>query len=392
MKSAPVLSDVTINELTQNPYPVFERLRALGSAVWVDSARIHLVTRFEDVMTVERNHDQFASTNPGSLMNEVMGHSLMRKDGKPHKMERAAIEPSFRPGIVKNHWGPRFSAIASDLIEGFQQERQVDLFDGFAAPMASLALIDLLGFENVAWEDIAWWSQALMDGVGNYQADPEISDRAKRASDAINTAIDQVLDKHKSQENPSILSSMVHAEHEHSIGQIRANVKVIVGGGLNEPRDAILTTVMGLLQNPDQLAQVRQDPKLFANAFEEAVRWVSPIGMYPRRVTRDTVLGDTQLKAEDQIGICVGAANRDTEHFDRADQFDINRPRSQHLAFGAGPHFCAGTWVARYMVGEIAVPMLFERLVNLDLQPDTPPVEKGWVFRGPVSLPVCWDA
>jgi cytochrome P450 len=231
----------------------------------------------------------------------------------------------------------------------------------------------------------------VVTGIDGWRTDPEISQRAKHASDAIDTAIDQVLDKHRSQQNPSILSSMSHAEHEHSIEQIRANVKVIVGGGLNEPRDAILTTVMGLLQNPDQLDQVRENHKLFAKAFEESVRWVSPIGMYPRRVTQDTVLGDTLLKAGDQIGICVGAANRDAAHFDHAERFDLNRPRTQHLAFGAGPHFCAGTWVARHMVGEIAVPMLFDRLKILRLQTDNPPVEKGWVFRGPVSLPVAWD-
>lgn len=391
MKSPAVLSDVSIEELACDPYPTFDRIRAMGSAVWVDSARIHLVTRFDDIMTVERNHHLFASTNPGSLMNKVMGHSLMRKDDEPHKLERAAVEPSFRPGVVKQHWAPRFRSIADDLIDRFQDGGETDLFESFAAPMASLALIDLLGFEEVAWEDIAWWSQALMDGVGNYQADPHITSRANRASDAIDDAIDRVLEKHRETENPSILSSMAHAGHRHSLEQIRANIKVIVGGGLNEPRDAILTTVMGLLQNPDQLAQANGNEKLFARAFEEAVRWVSPIGMYPRRVTQDTVLGDTQLKAEDQLGLCVGAANRDTTHFERPDRFDINRTASRHLGFGAGPHFCAGTWVARQMVGEIAVPLLFKRLNNLRLQTENPPVERGWVFRGPVSLPVRWD-
>ncbi len=391
MASVQTVSNVTIEELMDNPYPAFDKIRALGSAVWVESARIHLVTRFDDIMTVERNHHLFASTNPTSLMNKVMGHSLMRKDDEPHRMERAAVEPSFRPGVVKKHWVPSFEAIASDLTDRFQREGKTDLFGSFAAPMASLALMEVLGFEDVQWSDIAWWSQALMDGIGNYQADPGIAVRAKEASDAIDAAIDAVLGKHRAVENPTVLSSMAHAEHPQSIEQIRANVKVIIGGGLNEPRDTILTTVMGLLQNPDQLAQVLENRNLFARAFEEAVRWVSPIGMYPRRVTQDTILGDTQLKAGDPIGICVGAANRDGSHFENADRFDINRPRAQHLGFGAGPHFCAGTWVARQMVGEVAVPMLFARLKNLRLLPDCPPVERGWVFRGPVSLPVCWN-
>ena len=385
----PPLINVTIEELTQNPYPAFDRVRKLGSAVWVESARIHLVTRFDDIMTLERNHRVFASTNPQSLMNRVMGHSLMRKDDKPHKIERAAIEPSFRPGAVKNHWAPKFRDIASDLIDKFQDAGQTDLFNSFAAPMASLSLLELLGFEKVTWEDTARWSQALMDGVGNYQNDPEISRRSREASQAVDTAIDQVLDKHRAEQNPSILSSMAFAEHPHSIDQIRANIKVIIGGGLNEPRDSILTTLLGLLQNPDQLAQAREKPKLFTAAFEEAVRWVAPIGMYPRRVTENTVLGDTELKEGDQLGVCVGAANRDPDHFENPACFNINRPRAQHLGFGAGPHFCAGTWVARQMVGEIAVPLLFDRLPGLRLNGNA--IERGWVFRGPVSLPVHWD-
>lgn len=386
----PVIDDIDIATLMADPYPSFDRIRELGSAVWVSAANIHLVTRFADIMHVEKNHADFASTNPQSLMNRVMGHSLMRKDDEDHQVERAAVDPSFRRGMVRDHWTPVFRNLTDQLIDRFVDDGHTDLFNAFAAPMASLSLAEMLGFRDVAWQDLAHWSQSLMDGVSNYGADPEIEDRGQAASRAINDAIDAVLPDHRADHNPTILSSMAHAESPHSIEQIRANIKVIIGGGLNEPRDAILTTVLGLLQNPDQLAAVRQDPKLFAKAFEEAVRWISPIGMYPRRVTRDVVLGDTQLKEGDQLGICVGAANHDRSQFERPDAFDIFRPRKQHLGFGAGPHFCAGTWVARQMVGEIAVPRLFERLPGLRLDPENAPTLNGWVFRGPTSLPVIW--
>ncbi|WP_136658048.1 cytochrome P450 [Nitratireductor sp. XY-223] len=387
----PVMDDISIAALTADPYPSFRRMREAASAVWVSDARINLVTRFDDIMTVERDHGRFASTNPGSLMNKVMGHSLMRKDDEAHQVERKAIEPSFRPGVVKNHWTPVFDAIADRLIDAFVESGETDLFGSFAAPMASLCLNEMIGFRNVAWQDLAAWSQALMDGVSNYGTVPETATRAAAASDAIDAAIDAVLDRYRDRPDATILSSMLHAEHAHSIEQIRANIKVIIGGGLNEPRDSILTTVYGLLLNPDQRARVEADPKLYRPAFEEAVRWVSPIGMYPRRVTRDTVLGDTALKEGDQLGICVGAANRDQSRFSDPDAYDVFRDRGQHLGFGAGPHFCAGTWVARQMVGEIAVPKLFDRLPNMQLDDDKPARLSGWVFRGPVSLPVRWE-
>lgn len=386
------LNDIAFSDLLNDPYPSFTRIRALGSAVWVDCARIKLVTRFDDIQHVERNAQIFASTNPESLMNSVMGHSLMRKDGADHMAERRAVEPSFRPSVVIEHWTPRLEALADELIRTFARVGEVDLFSAFAAPMAAIGLAQLLGFEeDVPWQDMCQWSQSLMDGVGNYSGDAEIAARGKAAAAAIAGEIERALPFHRENANPSILSCMLHAESPHSIDQIRANINVIVGGGLNEPRDAILTTVYGLLSNPDQLAQVRADPKLFATAFEEAIRWVSPIGMYPRRVTQDVQLGDSSLSEGEQIGLCVGAANRDPAVFADPDRFDINRPRQKHLAFGAGPHFCAGTAIARKMVGEIAVPMLFDRLKNLRLDADRPVEERGWVFRGPVTLPVQWD-
>ncbi len=386
------LDDISVDALNLNPYPHFDRIRALGSAVWVEATRLHLVTRFEDIHEVERYPERFASTNPGSLMNVVMGHSLMRKDFDAHKRERKAIEPAFRPRNIKAHLAPFFADLVDDLIDGFVADGQADLFTAFAEPLASRALIKMLGFRSVAWQDLAAWSQALMDGVGNYQGDAAIAAGARAASDAIDAAIAEVIDDYRQRPNQSVISAMVNADDPHDLEQLRANVKVIVGGGLNEPRDAVLTLVFALLAHRDQLLAVQQDPALMRAAFEEAVRWVSPIGMYPRRVTQDTVLGDTQLQAGAQLGICVGAANRDPRKFQAPERFDVFRKPNHHLAFGAGPHFCAGTWVARSLVAEIAVPRLLERLTSLALDPGQPVVERGWVFRGPTCLPVCWGA
>lgn len=385
------VSDVPIEALISDPYPVFDRIRDMGSAVWVESANIHLVTRYQDIHTVERNAEIFASTNLMSLMNAVMGHSLMRKDFDEHKRERRAVEPVFRPRNVQVHMAPYFRTLVDDLIDRFQDDGRTDLFGSFAEPLASRALVWMLGLGDVAWRDIAWWSQALMDGVGNFHGDPVIAALAEKAGTAINQAIDDVIDHHASAANGSIISAMVTAEDPHTLEQVRANVKVIIGGGLNEPRDSVLTLLLGLLSNPDQLVTYQQDPKLCKAAFEEAIRWVAPIGMYPRRVTQNTVLGDTALNEGDQLGICVGAADRDPRQFDNPHGFDIHRSGNRHLGFGAGPHFCAGAWVARQMVGEIAVPRLLERLSNLQLDPDKRVVQKGWVFRGPISLPVLWD-
>ncbi|MBR0756970.1 cytochrome P450 [Bradyrhizobium jicamae] len=390
--TVPVVTDISYQDLLDDPYPAFRRLRDTAPAVFVDAAKLTLVTRFDDITRIERDPATYSADNPASLVNKVMGPTFMRKDGAEHAIGRKAIEPSFKPTTIREHWTPRFAEICTNLVESLIAVGEADLFSALAAPMASLTLMEMIGFDEMPWQTLAYWSQSLIDGAGNYAGDAEIERKAMQAGADIDAAIDAVLDRHRANRNPSILSSMVHADPPMPIEGIRANIKVIIGGGLNEPRDAILTLVLGLLANPAQRDRVLAEPELWPAAFEEAVRWISPIGMYPRRVTRTVELSGVTLPEGLQIGLCVGAANRDDNRFPDPDSFNIFRPKQSHLAFGSGPHFCAGTWVSRLTVGRIVVPMLFERLRNLRLRDDAPPVVLGWVFRGPVSLPVRWDA
>jgi cytochrome P450 len=390
--TVPVVSDIAYQDLLDDPYPIFRRLRETAPAVFVEAVRLTLVTRFDDITRIERDPATYSADNPTSLVNKVMGPTFMRKDGAEHAIGRKAIEPSFRPATIKEHWAPKFTAICERLIESLVEAGEADLFTELAAPMASLTLMEMIGFEAMPWQQLAEWSQSLIDGAGNYAADAATKRKAMQAGAEIDAAVDAVLDHHRGNPNPSILSSMVNADPPMAIESIRANIKVIIGGGLNEPRDAILTLVLGLLQNPAQRQAVLAKPELWPAALEEAVRWISPIGMYPRRVTRSVDLSGVTLPADLQIGLCVGAANRDGKRFPDPDSFDVFRSKQSHLAFGAGPHFCAGTWVSRLTVGKIVGPMLFERLRNLRLRGDVLPVLRGWVFRGPVSLPVRWGA
>lgn len=389
--AVPVISDTSFAELLTDPYPTFARARDMAAIVRIEAANIMVATRYDDIMAIERDAETFSSVNPQSLVNKVMGHTMMRKDGEAHARERKAVEPALRPGAVKSCWAPRLETILDEIMVGFEKEGEADLFHALAAPMAGRALAEVLGLLDVDWQSMALWSQSLIDGAGNYSGELEIARKAAEAAKGVEEAINRALPYHRAKPNTSVLSSMIHAEDPHTVEQIYANIKVAVGGGLNEPRDSILTLVLGLLENPEQLEKVKADPSLWPTAFEESVRWISPIGMYPRRVTRDIVFSGVQLREGDQIGLCVGAANRDASRFSDPDCFDVFREKKSHLAFGAGAHFCAGTWVARHMVGRLVVPRLFERLRNLRLRSREAVVIQGWVFRGPTTLPVIWD-
>jgi cytochrome P450 len=391
MDRAPEVPTIRLDELWADPYPAYRELRRSHPVAWMPAANRYLVTRYADIAYLEQHPEIFSAAEQHSLMNRVMGQTMLRKDGAGHLRERKAAEPALRPRVVKQHWTPVFQQLADKLIDGFHERGRADLFTEFAGPMAALSLAAVLGLRDVGAPDLQAWSQAMMDGTGNYGDDPIVWQRAEAAARSVDEAVDTAIAYLRRNPDASVISAMLHADDPPTAQQIRDNVKMFIGGGLNEPRDATAVGTYALLSHPEQLAQVLHDPGRFRDVFEESVRWVAPIGMYPRQTTRETELGGVTLPASARLGVVLGSANRDETVFDSPDAFDINRPSRAHLAFGGGPHFCLGTWTARAQVGQVSLPTLLRRLRGLRLS-DTEPVRwGGWVFRGLLSLPVCWD-
>ena len=173
------------------------------------------------------------------------------------------------------------------------------------------------------------------------------------------------------------------------LDSVRANIKLAISGGQNEPRDAIAGAVWALLSHPGQLSMVRDGTATWAQVFDEYVRWVSPIGMSPRRIAQPYCFEGIHFQPEDRVFLMFGSANRDEAHFKDPEHFDVTRDASRHIAFGAGPHFCAGAAASRTLIADVALPAIFERLQGLRLAGDA--VFEGWAFRGLRALPVAWE-
>jgi len=188
---------------------------------------------------------------------------------------------------------------------------------------------------------------------------------------------------------PNMSALSVQMQAGLSEATTRANIKLIISGGQNEPRDAIAGAAWALITHPEQHAMIHVGSASYGDAFDEYVRWISPIGMSPRRVARpDTVAGVT-FAPEDRVFFMFSSASHDEAHFDTPETFDITRDTSQSIPFGAGPHFCGGAAIARTLIADIALPMLFDQLPGLQIAGDVP--FTGWAFRGPTRMPVTWE-
>lgn len=391
--TAPIADWVTIPELYRDPFPIYERLRAEGGVHWVPSVNRYLITSYEAVHETEYDQETYSANEEGSLQIRAMGHSMLRRDDPEHYLERRAWQPVLRPGVVKRVWTSMFERNAERYLdEMIEKGPGADIIWDFAAPYSAENLREILGFHNVDQTDLQRWSQTLINATGNYADDPDVWAEGKRSFDEVDVALDEMLAWHAKHPDHSLISTLLRLpDYEMPIERIRANIKMTIGGGLNEPRDALGVAAWALLTHPDQRRAVEADPSLWPAVFDEAIRWIAPIGLYSRQVTRDTELVGVRLPKDAKLGICVLSANRDERVWERASAFDIRREVKPHLAFSKGVHVCLGAWVAKAEVATVGLPALFRRLRGLDLHPTKPAEIGGWVFRGMLDLPVTWE-
>ena len=385
---APIDDTITLDQLDRDPFPIYRRLRAEAPVLQVKAAGRTMLTKAADTKYVKETPALFSSDDPNTPMKRAFrAHTLMRKDGAAHRAERMAMAPAFSPKVIQNDWMPRYHQIAADYVGRLPRGEVVDLFPALAGPYAARGLAVILGIEEAPDEDLQRWSQTLIDGAGNYGW----ADGPFAASDAANDEMDALFARlevrHRTAPNPSAYSAMLNAEDPIEIGQMHSNLKIAIGGGINEPRDALNTAVFGLLTNPDQLEAVKAGND-WERAFEEAVRWVAPISLSSRLVLEDTEIRGFHIPKGDTVMTIQASANRDEEIHADGEVFNVYREMKPHQAFGNGPHFCQGTHVARRAIGQIMLPMLFNRFPNLSL-PDVDAVRwRGFAFHGIQNLPV----
>jgi cytochrome P450 len=389
MSNAPQ-HNIDVASFWADPYPDLARMRKEMPIAFVPQLGSTIFTRRNDIYSQEKRIDLFSSHQPGGLMNVLMGHNMMRKDGDAHMSERAQMFPAVSPRVVKVTWLKKFQAHADRILEELAPARRADLTKAFALPLSAECLKDITGLTNMRYQDMDAWSQAMIDGIANYTGNRQVEALCNAATAGIDAAIDEMIPVVSKHPNTSILSVLLSAGQP--IDSIRANVKLAISGGQNEPRDAISGTVWALLTHPEQLALLSDGSAKWIDVFEEYTRWITPIGMSPRRVAKRCSYGGVDFEPDDRVFLMFGSANRDEACFADPDRFDITRDTSKSIAFGAGPHYCAGAFASRAMVADVALPSLFARLRRLRLDPSEPVRIGGWAFRGLLNLPVEWDS
>ena len=388
---------VTLDDLERDPYAVYARLRAEAPVAFVPAVNSWLVSRWNDVNTVTNSPKLFSAEDDNAPVVRHFGKpAIIHTDGEEHQTLRGGIAPYYMPRKVASYIEPLVRPLAQARIRAFENRGHAELICEYFEPVSALSLAHTFGLTDISSETLMEWFHGLSMGAINFERDPERTAICDKTIADIDAALDPALSRVEAQPDDTPLSTMMR--HNMPDGQVRArdyimpSIRVALLGGMQEPGHGAATTLVGLLQNPDQMAMLQGDPDtLLPKSVLEGVRWIAPIGTQGRTPFEDTELGGVILPKGQTVSALIASANRDASKFANPDQFDITRSETAQAAFGFGQHFCAGKWFSLAQM-ELLLRILFEELDNIAFTDGSPPEFQGWEFRAPRDFNVTFSA
>jgi cytochrome P450 len=374
VKGFPIGASATIEELEADPHPLLARLRAAEPVSWLPALGGWLVTRRDLALVAMRDSETFTVDDPRFSTGQVVGRSMLTSDGDEHTRQRAPFARPFRLDAVRERFTSVVAEEAERLIDELEPAGRAELRRSLAGPLAAHTMMVALGLEDVGVEVMLGWYDAIVDATSGLSAGRPVPDEAARAAAELRSRTEDVV-----------------SDDALSPAEVSSNAAVLLFGGIETTEGMISNALLHLLGNEEQLALVREDRSLLANAIEESLRLEPSAASIDRYATRATELGGASIAAGDLVTISLAAANRDPERFPDPDRFDVKRANAgRELAFAGGPHVCIGMHLAR-LETHTAVGRLLERLAGLRLDPQRPASPRGLVFRKPRELHVLWN-
>jgi pimeloyl-[acyl-carrier protein] synthase len=390
-------------EVLANPYPLYHKLRSEDPVHWDRFLHTWVVTRYPDVLSVLHSFSADRTPTPEQLtamglsglnpIAKVMVKQMLFMDAPAHTRLRGLASAAFTPRRVEVLRG-HIQEIADDLLDRVQARGTMDIIADFAAPMPAIVTAEMLGVPTEDHEDLKKWSADFAEMLGNFQHNPDRIPRVLESTNNLTDYFQAAIDKARQHPREGLIQAFMNAEIDGdrlTDEEIVANCIVTMVGGQETTTNLIGNGLLTLMRNPEQLAQLRDDPSLINSAVEELLRYESPSQHTGRIAREDVQIGGRQIGKGQAVMAIMAAANRDPERFPDPDRLILDRSDNKHLAFGWSSHFCFGAPLAR-MEGQIAFETLLRRLPNLELVPGPLTWRNNSGLRGLMALPITFSA
>jgi cytochrome P450 len=394
------------NHDRDNPFSLYEELRALGpvhAVTLADGHDSYLVVGYDEAKTLLNDariskdmHAALAAS--GAVVAEGLpgpdfARHMLAVDPPDHTRLRRLVAAAFSVRRIES-LQPHVQQIVDTLLDAIAAQgpdATVDLVSSFAFPLPFQVICELLGVPENERKPFGDALNVLLAPTST----PEEYEHTKAASDAVVGMLKHLVDEKQREPDDALVSALIQArDGDERLNQqeLLSTIFQLIVAGHDTTTSLIGNSVVALLTHPDDLAAVRADPTRLAPAIEELMRWDAPVPHATFRYAVEPIeIGGVTIPSGKQVIICLAAANRDHEHFARAEDLDLDRTENRNLAFGHGVHFCLGAPLAR-MEGHAALATLLRRFPELRLA--VPRSDLHWghgdglVLRGLSELPV----
>jgi len=398
--------DLTGRAFKADPYPYYARWREetpVFRTTLGDGQSAWLVTRYDDVLSVLKDgrfaKDKRQALSPEQLTRlpwmpsifKPLEQNMLDLDEPHHARLRALVHQAFTPRLVEN-MRQRVHALTNELLDAVQPKGRMDLIHDYALPLPATIIAEILGVPARDRHKFHRWSNALLSAQpstwGKLKIIPHVM--------AFMRYVGKQIKVRQAEPRDDLLSALVQAREAGdrlSDDELLSMILLLLVAGHETTVNLIGNGVVALLNHPEQLVRLRNDPALIKPAVEELLRYDSPVQMATERYAREdiTVAGVTIPKGGLVFAV-LASANRDHRQFDRPDLLDLAREPNRHLAFGHGAHYCIGSSLAR-LEGQIALDTLLLRAPDLKLAvpPQALRQRPSLILRGLESLPVTFS-
>lgn len=372
--------NITHRRFKQNPYPVLARLRDEQPVcrVKVDDYQVSwLVTRYDDVAALLKDErfikNRHQARTPEQKQRQPwmppairpLERNMLDVDPPDHTRLRALVHKAFTPRLVEN-LRDRIDRIADELLDPIVRRGRIELIRDFALPLPSIVIAELLGVPACDRHRFHRWSKAFLSAPSTTWGLIRLLPTAL----AFVGYLRKVIAARQANPTDDLAGALVAARESGdrlSDDELIAMFVLLLIAGHETTVNLIGNGVLALLQNPDQLDRMRDDPTVLKTGIEELLRYDGPLLVATERFAReDAEFAGVTIPRGERVFAALASANRDDRQFDRPNELDLARDPNRHVAFGLGLHYCLGAPLAR-LEGQIAIPKLLRRLPGLRL-------------------------
>jgi cytochrome P450 len=374
------------------PYPIWERARRECPVIHTQTSGMsdrpaYHVTRYADVERVLRDGETFSSSINADHIGQFMGELILAMGGAEHRAYRNLVAHAFRASALERWDAQLIRPTITRLLDDIAPAGRADLAQSVTSKYPVQVICGIVG---VPLEDSAQfhqWAELINTG-------PLHPDRGHSASQAMRDYLEPIVEDRRVHPRDDLISDLVHAEID---GQrltdekIYGFLRLLLPAGAETTFRVMGNALVALLKHPGVMADVVADRTLLPAVIEETLRWETSVTQVSRVAATDTEIAGCPVEAGAPVSVITGSANHDEDRYDAAEEWRIDRPPQNHVAFGTGQHQCLGMHLARLEL-RVGLDEILTRLPNLHLDPDAqPPVIQGFAFRGPDAIPVLFD-